>query len=736
FNAGEFPGDADTEPIVTRLSHTDFFGQKGIAILREGEGDGAQAALLRFGQALNHGHYDDLNLNYFALGEEVTYDLGYSLGSTHTQVGWARQTASHNLVVVNETRQHAEGCGTGGDLLLLAELPGLRLVEADATAAYAGLGVDEYRRTLALVGEGEDAYLVDLFRVSGGQQHDYMFHCAGEGVQVEGVELGEAEPGSLAGPDYDWGHRQLNDANMSGVPSTPYWNPPPGNGYGFLVDVRRGAADGSWTATWDLDPGREASVRLHALPQPGTEVITAGAPGIYPHFPRAAYVCARRTGEDLRSEFACVVETSAAARHSNVHRASRILAGARATAGVIKPISPYDLVLFQAEAAGDRMTFPVTVPADGDYRVVVGHYLSPSYGEMRLLIDGEPVGEALRGTGSTVQPAEPAVLGTLRLSAGEHSAALEAVAPDADAGRYWLGISFVAFDPVQAEGAPAGPRITRVDRLAPDAGGPGIGVRVVGADGVTDHIFSAPDAAERTWGEMTVAARFARVRTDADGRLLAANLVGGSRLVACGVTVELPADAWRAQVVEVDEPAREVVLDAPLPEGEALRGQTILFDNSGYSRNTAYHIERVTVAGGRSRVRVREATFTLGKALLDEAPLDDHTITTLVPHEYARTLARVNVPPELNFFRGKLLQSADGGFATTIREVQSGQPMHIIADQVTELSAGDELYYRDVRPGDEALVHCSATLLQAGEGEYRVQSNAPVKLTGARIVAQ
>ena len=76
-----------------------------MALLRAGGGPDAQAVLLRYGQSLNHGHLDDLNINYYALGRELTYDLGYSLGSTHTQVGWAHTTASHNLVVVNEKPQ-------------------------------------------------------------------------------------------------------------------------------------------------------------------------------------------------------------------------------------------------------------------------------------------------------------------------------------------------------------------------------------------------------------------------------------------------------------------------------------------------------------------------------------------------------------------------------------------------------------------------------------------------------
>ena len=46
--------------------------------------------MVRFGPSLNHGNYDDLNLNYIAHGTEVTYDIGYDLGSTHAYNGFSK----------------------------------------------------------------------------------------------------------------------------------------------------------------------------------------------------------------------------------------------------------------------------------------------------------------------------------------------------------------------------------------------------------------------------------------------------------------------------------------------------------------------------------------------------------------------------------------------------------------------------------------------------------------------
>ncbi len=733
YHAAEFPtGDVDVAPILDRLTTTDFFGQKGVAILRAGTESAAQACLIRYGACLNHGHYDDLNLNYAALGREVTYDLGYGLGSTHTQVGWAKQTAAHNVVVVDETSQHiGGGDGTGGSLHLLAEMPGLRLVEADAPAAYAGQGVDEYRRTVALIGEGHERYMVDIFRVHGGSQHDYMFHTSAPELSVEGVTLGDIEPGSLAGPEYDWGHRQQNDANLSGVKPQPYWRAPPGNGYGFLVDVRRGQPAANWSATWPIDPGRHAQLRMIGLPEAGTELITATAPGIYPRLPSIASICARRTGEDLRSAFATVIEPWQANPYDNMMRAGSILRSAAATAGEVKYISAYDLVLFKAVAPGDRMTFTATAPADADYAVVLGHYTSPSYGEVQLLIDGQPVGDPVRGTGDAIA-AQDLPMATMHLSAGDHEVALQAVAPDTPGGNHWFGVNFIAFDPIeQTEDAPA-PRILSAQRLTPDTGGDAVGVSVTGTDALVDHVFSAPDADPRTWGDITVAARFARIRTNADGALVEANLVGGSALTVGGVTATLDLAAWRGHIVQIDEAAREIVLDVVLPEGDLLRGQAIAFSNPEYSRNTVYHIDTVTVADGRSRVRVREASFVLGKAVLDDAPIDKHMITSLIPHEYAKTMAGGAVPADLDFFTGKLLRSVDSTFSTTVRNIRFEQPMRIMVDDASGLSAGDELLYWDLRDGDEALIQVQCTITRQPDGSLATACPVPVRITETR----
>jgi Heparinase II/III-like protein len=342
FHAGEAPkAEAGlSAKWQRRLLGSDFLGQKGLVMLRAGEGDDAQGLFLRYGPSLNHGHYDDLNINYLARGYDVTYDMGYGRSAaTQTQSNWARQTVSHNVVVVDEASQIETG-ETGGSLELLADSPLVRVVEASSNRCYAKEGVSQYRRLAALIGGAAGAedggYVLDIFRVRGGREHDYVFHALGDEVRVDGLTLGAVEPGSLAGPNINWSAAQLDDGDLAGHPNDWTWVAPPGNGYGFLAGPRRGAADASWTAEWTLGAGANVKfvegakpdaaaastamgdanpprLRLVMAANAGTEVIAARANGLYPHYPKSAYVLARRKGEDLRSEFIAAVEPYGAA---------------------------------------------------------------------------------------------------------------------------------------------------------------------------------------------------------------------------------------------------------------------------------------------------------------------------------------------------------------------------------------------------------------------------------------
>ncbi|HVK07042.1 MAG TPA: heparinase II/III family protein, partial [Armatimonadaceae bacterium] len=356
FHAGGEPEKgarpAGDSPLLRQLTGSVAYGQKGLAILRRGEGERAQALLMRYGPSLNHGHRDDLNINYSARGYELTYDLGYGLATTHTQVGFARQTAAHNLVVVDETTQgEPDGGATGGSLHLFADLPGVQVAEASSENSYAHRGVDLYRRTVALI----DGYLLDIFRVRGGGQHDYLFHALGDDCAFSGVAFGPEQPGSLAGREIDWCAAQLNDGDMKGHPNKPSWNPPPGNGYGFLSRPRFGPTTpfDAFSAEWTVRSAAAAAdaakapptvrLRLTVAPEPDTEALTALAPGIVSALPRTRVVGARRRrkspadADALESAFVAVAEPDADTKKGT--RVERLTVTASSVPAAFAPVA-------------------------------------------------------------------------------------------------------------------------------------------------------------------------------------------------------------------------------------------------------------------------------------------------------------------------------------------------------------------------------------------------------------
>jgi hypothetical protein len=253
-----------------------------------------------------------------------------------------------------------------------------------------------YRRTLALVGSPSGGYALDLFRVKGGNQHDYLFHSLADQAELTGVPLGAEEPGSLAGADISWGGQQLNDGDMAGHPNQPYWNPPPGNGYGFLIKPRRGQAAGEWSAQWPVDATN--GVRLFMAAQPGTEVITALAPGIYPRLPKARYVIARRKGQNLDSQFAAVIEPNDGA--SLIGKVERLQVAGPAgdipavALRIVRHDGATDLVYSSADTAARRA---------GDF-TFAGRFIHAQLKEGKLLALSLIGARQFQGLGWRVQP--------------------------------------------------------------------------------------------------------------------------------------------------------------------------------------------------------------------------------------------------------------------------------------------------------------------------------------------
>lgn len=253
----------------------------GVGHARLGRGQGAHQmqAHLHFSGGYGHQHADTLSITLFSHGQERLSDIGY----THTRHRcWTICTLSHSTVMVDgeDQARGSERQPSDGNLLLY--VPGdetFQAVEASGERAYPGV-TRVYRRMLVMVGVSpEEAYVVDLFRVSGGRRHEYVLVGDADHDGALETDLPRTPHGETMLPPevkvrFPTGESVAGDAEGHNI------------AYAFVRDVQRATPSGVWTATFTSEGAPKAAVRAHGVPEPGTELFFGVAPSI------------RRAGED------------------------------------------------------------------------------------------------------------------------------------------------------------------------------------------------------------------------------------------------------------------------------------------------------------------------------------------------------------------------------------------------------------------------------------------------------
>lgn len=182
-----------------------LLGCMGHVIMTSGEGDHQHQAHLHFSGMHGHEHYDTLNILVWSQGREMLSETRYRpIPDDVSTREWHTMTAGHNTVVIDETNQlgrlsghrrklteddalpfpdpryrnfgHGDSLTDGRLRFFAAQWAPVQISEAEGEESYHGLA-DLYRRTLAMIEIDEQhIYLVDVFRVRGGSQHDWMLH--------------------------------------------------------------------------------------------------------------------------------------------------------------------------------------------------------------------------------------------------------------------------------------------------------------------------------------------------------------------------------------------------------------------------------------------------------------------------------------------------------------------------------------------------------------------------------
>ncbi|MGQ9879595.1 MAG: heparinase II/III domain-containing protein [Armatimonadota bacterium] len=287
-------------------------GDYGLAILRSGKGEYQRALTLYYGWAGGgHGHYDRLNIELFGFGRKLLPDLGYPqfAADDPEPPGWTQHTVSHCTVMADAQRQYNFN---RGKLHRFAHTSWVQFADASAESVYPDKA-DLYRRQTAMIDlpDGEAFYVVDVFHVQGGKQHDYSLHLPGADVVYRGIHFPEPRLGTLAGEDVPFG-KMYDDPQRANASSGFYGYM--GSGFAFLTEPQEASTARPWLASWRQDDIR---LRIHWLPTREMRFIACNG---YPKGNRAnpplKYLIARTVAEDnqpLRSTFVTVVEASRSA---------------------------------------------------------------------------------------------------------------------------------------------------------------------------------------------------------------------------------------------------------------------------------------------------------------------------------------------------------------------------------------------------------------------------------------
>ncbi|HBN86273.1 MAG TPA: hypothetical protein DDZ89_20815 [Clostridiales bacterium] len=276
----------------------------GNCILRQPEKDG-NFVNFYYGRTVGHGHWDKLNFELFYKGINISPDLGYPEyceAGFHNRLEWNNHTLSHNCVMVDDQCQKTTY--HPGNVKGFEDDSIVKYIDVDAPDVYDN--ADMYNRSLSMieVSPGK-AYIVDFFRVSGGELHRFSLH-GGEGpLTMKGVEL-EKKPGTVAGVDIAYGD---NRDRHKGV----------GSGLSYLYDVEQCNSPGNnieaiWQVkdTWGVTKGKIESISFKAwLLGSFSEIIKAKGkpPQNKPGNPKYLnYLLAVKRGRGLKSRFTSVYE--------------------------------------------------------------------------------------------------------------------------------------------------------------------------------------------------------------------------------------------------------------------------------------------------------------------------------------------------------------------------------------------------------------------------------------------
>ena len=205
--------------------------------------------------------------------------------------------------------------------------------------------------------------------------------------------------------------------------------------------------------------------------------------------------------------------------------------------------------------------------------------------------------------------------------------------------------------------------------------------------------------------------RFGVIR-ERDGEV-ALHLVEGTRLRYGNIEARLTRSGFDARIVELDADAESVTIDRCLPDGMDLEGRLCRVKSgeteTPYSHSSAY---RVVAAkeGNNARLLLQHGDPRLARGTIASVEPPDVLVCD-VPLAFAWGF---NNSGDKGEYRGKLLRTEDGGFASRIVELLAFKKMRL--ESVAGLRPGSRFEILDFKPGDRISIPNSGSESMARRG--------------------
>lgn len=245
-----------------------------IGRLAGGTGQEQTHVYMSFQPKYGHTHMDPLNLGLYAGRQELLPDIGYSHNTKYR--AFTLSTMGHNTVVVDSKNMvGGEQSRHGGDVeSFVTDAGPFQAMRASYEGAYPG--VEEYSREPWFIpfadGSGEQGYVLDLFRVSGGSRHEYTLQGDANRNAFFRTELPLADYGPYLLPP---GTKVVEPASNSDFGSAEGHYP----GYIYVRDVKRAQLSGDrFTVSLHTEHDGDERMKLNitGLIPPGTNELYLG----------------------------------------------------------------------------------------------------------------------------------------------------------------------------------------------------------------------------------------------------------------------------------------------------------------------------------------------------------------------------------------------------------------------------------------------------------------------------